>query len=302
MLKTLKDDRLICITQPDHAAVSGYLASHWGNSAFVRPGYYADAPDPERLRDEVVFAISQHDNGWWEWEASPRLDDDDGLPVHLTSVLGDPAEAMGRWRTGTRRFAEHHPYASLLIAFHAYYLYAPRANALDDPAFAHPLFAKAAKQKPAEAVSDEVEQFLTEIRTRQAELIEQLESVPDCRVWTEDAHYLPHGRLLQLADALSLALCSTIIPAKDGQARGFGEDHIVFFNVPRTSWDDRITMSLSPVGAGEIAVDPYPFDKPGLEVIVPHKAFKIPPEEVPLTRLDWHAAPTQQLTFHLIPA
>ncbi len=50
MLKTLKDERLWLVTQPDHAQVAGYLAAHWGNDEFARPGYFASAPDPERLR------------------------------------------------------------------------------------------------------------------------------------------------------------------------------------------------------------------------------------------------------------
>jgi hypothetical protein len=63
MLKTRKGDELICITQPDHAAVSGFLAARWGNDLFARPGTFAPSADPEKLRGEVLLGISQHDNG-----------------------------------------------------------------------------------------------------------------------------------------------------------------------------------------------------------------------------------------------
>ena len=87
MLKTLRDDKVWLVSQPDHAEVSGYLAAHWGNEEFTRPGYYAASNDPERLRAETVLAIAQHDNGWWEWEAAPELSEIDGLPLGLSELL-----------------------------------------------------------------------------------------------------------------------------------------------------------------------------------------------------------------------
>ncbi len=64
MLKRIVGDELWCITQPDHAVVSGYLAAHWGNDDFACPGHYAPFPDPDRLRAETILAIAEHDNGW----------------------------------------------------------------------------------------------------------------------------------------------------------------------------------------------------------------------------------------------
>ena len=74
MLKRQVGSELWCITQPDHAAVSGYLAAHWGNGEFARPGSFAPFPEPERLRAETILAIAEHDNGWWEWEGDPQRD------------------------------------------------------------------------------------------------------------------------------------------------------------------------------------------------------------------------------------
>ena len=104
MLKTLQHGKLWLVTQPDHAQVAGYLAAHWGNDDFVRPGYFASAPDPERLRAETVMAIAQHDNGWWEWEATPELAAVDGFPSGLADVLKNQQEGTSRWRLGLRRF------------------------------------------------------------------------------------------------------------------------------------------------------------------------------------------------------
>ena len=73
MLKTLQDGSLWMVTQIDHSAIAGFLAAHWGNAEFARPGYFGTAKDPERLRDETVFAIAQHDNGWCAQESTCRI-------------------------------------------------------------------------------------------------------------------------------------------------------------------------------------------------------------------------------------
>ena len=71
MLKTINNNKLYMVTQPDHGQVAGYLASHWGNKEFNAPGYFHNSDDHDRLKDEVVLAVSEQDNGWWEGEATP---------------------------------------------------------------------------------------------------------------------------------------------------------------------------------------------------------------------------------------
>ncbi len=64
MLKTMRDGRIWLVTQPDHGQVAGYLAAHWGNLQFLRPGYFARTPDPERLRAETIAAIEVPRRSW----------------------------------------------------------------------------------------------------------------------------------------------------------------------------------------------------------------------------------------------
>jgi hypothetical protein len=115
LLKTVIDGKTWLVSQPDHAAVSGYLIAHWGNQEFAKPGYYAETPQPEDLRAETIFGIAEHDNGWWEWEADPEIDERDGLPLHLTDL--SQQEGFGHWRRGVPRFQERHPYTALLIVY-----------------------------------------------------------------------------------------------------------------------------------------------------------------------------------------
>ena len=84
------------VAQPDHAEVDGYLAAHWGNDDFVRPGSFANAPDPERLRAATAMAVARHDNGWWEWEATPEIAAIDEFPSGLADVLKDQQAGMNR--------------------------------------------------------------------------------------------------------------------------------------------------------------------------------------------------------------
>ena len=253
MLKRRVGNELWLITQPDHAVVSGYLAAHWGNREFARPGYFASAPDPEGLRAETVLAIAEHDNGWWEWEADPELDPADGLPLGLLD-LGQH-QGMERWRLGVPRFVETHPYVSLLISFHAYWLYAPRCEPHPDAAFFHPLFGD-----PENAPSLEGEElrraqgFVAEQREIQERLTAWLREAPDWSAAVRPENLMPHVRLLQLADALSLAL-------------GFGGDKALSLKgIPRQSWDDRVTLELTPGEARRIVCRPYPFDLDPLPV------------------------------------
>lgn len=299
MLKSLREGALICVTQPDHAAVSGYLAAHWGNDEFAAAGAYAPVDDAARLRAETLFAIAQHDNGWWEWEADPPRSPDDGLPLDLVEASADPAEGSARWRRGIRRFGDGRPYASLLIALHARGLYTPRAGQAQESGLPHPLYGASPPPAQSGAAREATERFLGELSALEAELRRGVESRGQAD-WLAPDLLLPHVRLLQLTDALSLALCSRLLASVDGANRGFGEDRLAFEAVPRAHWRDRVALRLVPAGEGRVVVEPYPFDRDGLEVTIPCKRFPVlPPGE---TRSDsaWHAAPAATLELRLV--
>jgi len=197
MLKAEEDEKIWMITQPDHAEVAGYFAAHWGNEEFARPGYFASSRDPDRLRAETVLAIAEHDNGWWEWEATPELSDLDGLPLHLSDVLKNQQEGMNRWRLGIPRFSQDHPYVSLLISFHTYWLYAHSYQADSDPAFIHPLFWKGSQlYHLSDKELKNAQEFVSEIKGIQNELTSRLGKDPGCANWIDTEHLYPNARLL----------------------------------------------------------------------------------------------------------
>ncbi|MCZ6857209.1 MAG: DUF3891 family protein, partial [Gemmatimonadetes bacterium] len=107
----------------------------------------------------------------------------------------------------------------------------------------------------------------------------------------------PHGRLLQLLDGLSLSICSDLIPARSGDAKGFGEDEFELHHVPRRSWNDRVTIEVSPSNERRIILDPYPFDMDPLPVGVPARVFNLPADRSGHFQTWWNARPVEMLEF-----
>jgi len=289
LLKTREGSNTWLVDQPAHGALSGLLAAHWGNQDFTVPGYYPlalDLPfDPEEVRREVVLAISEHDNGWWEWEAAPPLASD-GLPAGLEETLAKPQEGMSRWQMGIARLAEHHPYASWLISEHALRLYAAQFEEHTPSAFIHPI--DPGKRTYPDPVHQSASQFLAELRATQRMLEKRIAQQPYGQAALDPALSHPHARLLQILDALSLALCSATLVSP-----GLGRGPLRLTQVPRRSGLDLVDLQVTPLEPGTLCLHPYPFDKAPLQVAVPARC--VPPQTW------WRQVPPTLLQFILIP-
>ncbi len=262
MLKTRYDDTIRLVTQPNHAVAAGYMASHWGNEEFTKLGFYDNCFEPEKLATETIFGIAEHDNGWWEWEASPSSSESDKLPLGLAEVLQNPTEATQRWKIGTSRFEDSHLYASLLINYHAYRLY---NVAHEDESSIHPLFGNSksfSNEESPQAIS-----LIETLQDQQKRIKKKLESLEG---FHKDAIrpeiLLPHARMMQILDALSLYLCSDFIPPISGKAKGLGRDEVEIKHIPRKNWKDRVKLHITPQDNGTLVCDPYPFDENNLVV------------------------------------
>ncbi len=296
MLKTRQGDKLWLVTQPDHAQVAGYLAAHWGNDAFARPGHYGRVPDPERLRAEVILAVAQHDNGWLEWEAIPTLAQADGFPAGLAEVLTNQREGMRRWRVGLSRFDDR-PYVNLLISHHAYWLYTAKLHPAPDSEFLHSLFWKGSPEKLFPGKREEAVEFVSELETLRRKWVEELRADETTASWVDPVNLDTHGRLLQLLDGMSLSLSSALVPARNGHAKGLGQDEFELTHVPRRSWEDRVTIDVLPQAGRRIVLDPYPFDMDPLPVGVPTRVFDLPAERSAHFATWWNAQPVEMLEF-----
>jgi Protein of unknown function (DUF3891) len=133
----------------------------------------ADGLATNPRRRDVVFAAREHDNGWREADAAPRCDAA-GRPVDFLTMPRQ--QRIEIWQLGTLRFLEVRPYAALLIVRHARELHRGRR--------------REAAWRP----------FLLALAARERRLRRQL----GVSGRTVAADY----RLLDLADAISLAACA----------------------------------------------------------------------------------------------
>lgn len=114
MLLRREADAVIVIGQPAHAWLSGQLARAW-------------SPRPEPW-EEVCLAAEQHDAGMAEWDRSPKLNPETGLPRSFLELeLDDHLEI---WWRAAPLVLQQSRYAALLVSMHGTALY-ERRN-LDD--------------------------------------------------------------------------------------------------------------------------------------------------------------------------
>jgi len=110
MLLRPDGDTVLCIGQTSHAWISGQMARAWA--------------EPFEPHDEVCLAAEQHDVGMAEWDLSPTLNADTGLPHSFTEM---PIEAHAAlWLEGPRRLVTTSVYAAALVSLHGTRLYEMR--------------------------------------------------------------------------------------------------------------------------------------------------------------------------------
>lgn len=163
MLVTPRGDRRIVITQADHARLAASFLA-----LFRLPDLLANPRRPELLR-----AVAEHDNGWWESDSAPEVDPATGAPRDFRALDREARWAV--WRRGVERFAGEAPYLAALVATHALRLHRDRAG---DPAWW---------------------EFTAELAARRDELLELAGRSP--------VELAEDDTWLEVADGLSLAAC-----------------------------------------------------------------------------------------------
>ena len=108
MIVRYASDRILLITQPDHAHLARRIMEHC-------------APLAERpRRDTILHAIAEHDNGWAEEDDAPRMDPASG---QILDFINAPAAVrQDVWPRGVTRLAGE-PLAAALVAQHALVIY-----------------------------------------------------------------------------------------------------------------------------------------------------------------------------------
>jgi len=216
----------LLISQVEHARLSGALTRNWH----------------EEFAPDVVEAIAHHDDGWFAWEAEPKLNPKIGAPF---SFLEMPVPAaLVIWDHSIAEAAEFGPLASFIVAGHFYNLLSNSENANDPLAAA----------------------WLTAKRKQRTVWLDEW-------VRADSSHTLEYAKraqhMLLLADLFSLWLCCDS-PTGAGHESILGHSamklqtdalfnrfrfSVMEFKVHESSDNDRID-SLR----WTIAVHPYPFN------------------------------------------
>ncbi len=125
MIVRVEADRVRCVTQTDHARLAAAILELWRRSPL---------PDHPR-RSALLTAVREHDNGWQEADAAPRLGPRGDRPLHFLEA--SPEERREIWGRGVARHRSSAPYVAALIAHHGWFLHrddeeglAARAGAL----------------------------------------------------------------------------------------------------------------------------------------------------------------------------
>ena len=124
-------------------------------------------------REQLLTAVREHDNGWREADAAPHVDRSSGRPCDFRALPSRPRREI--WRRGVQRFSDEAPYVALLAAEHSWKLHRDRR---DDPGWAA---------------------YLGELAEHRGELLAAAE--------LDETRLARDYRWLELADALSLAVC-----------------------------------------------------------------------------------------------
>lgn len=252
--------QLLCINQTSHALMAAEFCRHWGNRDFAAPAPY----------QPVLTGIAQHDNGWYEWELAPQLRPD-GAPMDFLHGP-PPREKLALWQRGIDRAAAQHPYAGLLVGWHASLLYLDGIDRLSG----EELLA--------------VKGFVSAQELRIAQVAQAFAGDAVLGPALQPTAVEAHTRLLQFGDNASLQVC---LPR--GQERTLSNCPVDLqgeYTSIEMAWDDQT-----------ITFAPWPFGVDAFTVSVHGRLIDqttFPDERAYHAALA--AAPYQHLTWRVIPA
>ena len=234
MILQEQGDQLILIRQTDHAVLAGFFAREWGNDFFKRPEPF----------ESFRLAVSEHDNGWREWELLPQIDPKTRLPYSFMSV---PTEAhMVLYQRGIERVVKADRYAALLVSMHCQSLY-DRTRATI-PGFS----AKYVKSTECELVSN----FVQNLKLQQLRLKVDLRADAATREFSQDRTLATNAGRLEALDRLSLYFCMSTL------------QDTTIESVPADDHGSEVDWELRTHGNNIVSLAPYPFRREPLQISI----------------------------------
>ncbi len=250
MLVTRRRGRLVLVRQPDHAALAGSLAQHWGNDQFGVP-----AP-----REALICAAIHHDDGWLEMDGGPIYNPKARRPAHFTEV--PLAESVGPYGRGVESVYARDAHAGALASMHFSGFYTGRWGASGGGPSENPI--------AQEVVATQEARWIRALR--EAWGYRGLRSEFDADTW--------HAyEVLQAVDLLSLALGLMDLEHPiagepvDAGSRLAAIDQPpgsrLVGTVPVRRGGPYTTIAVACPRPGRVELDPYPLGEPAVEVVLP---------------------------------
>jgi hypothetical protein len=233
------------ISQNDHGDLAGQFAAHWGNDYFAKPQPY----------QSMVLAAETHDNGWWDWDIYPSIDDN-GVPIPFTRT---PREFRSTfYGKGIDNVIARDLYAGLVVSMHGVGLPQKRYGTMptmvdrDDPY----------SQK-----------FIAEREPTHKEMIEKLGRMEQYAGLTSQERIWHNYLLMQVFDRLSLFFCSNFDISTVAAAGAHTKEGKAYYGstinpTPVKTGEENGEIQLRVVDRQTVVVDPYPFDQSPLRVSV----------------------------------
>jgi Protein of unknown function (DUF3891) len=223
----------LAVMMYEHTALCLQFAHAFGNLHF-------EALTPAEL---MIYAISHHDAGWFDFDRDPQIDPVTGVPYNLGDTPIDFITMTSRLSPEFNQL--QHPYCGLISSMHSWGLYNGRYG-----------FSKlvlldqiAAKDRPV------ADKMLADELARQERLKAQLAKDPATQDWLDERKVFQNYKSLQFIDTLALYF-NRIHPSERAEQ--------VFENVP-VSRDSDVATTIRPAGANTYSLSPFPFAAEGAE-------------------------------------
>jgi hypothetical protein len=253
---------MLLLTQTDHSRLAGQFAAHWGNDDFA----------PLTPYESVARAATFHDFGYLRYETAPIFDVASGETPMFRQVPTDE-QRLEEYQWCFEWLLGLDPYASLLVSMHRTGLWRSRYKTI------------ASQIHKVKASDPLIDAFIARQEALRPELIAR-HGIDPKQLWI-------NYRLLQVWDLMSLYF--SCAPPFD--------DEIAPVPTSYAAADDEgVTITLTPVDATTVALDPYPFDVRPLRIALPAKRLaqsKFADQDA--FRKAYFQAPVELMTFTVVP-
>jgi hypothetical protein len=221
--------KLRIISQQDHADFAAQFAAHWGNSSFSVPRPY----------ESMIIATGEHDNGWWEYDLRPLVDEN-GEPINFFHV---PRELHSKfYKNGIDRVIGQDKYAGLMVVMHTIGLFNERYGTDKGPI-------------PPPFLMDDprYKDFLKTMESERKELLTKLESSEEFKTFSAADMIWRNYRLLQVFDRLAIHFCWVDEPSD-------GSIFPVPSNEEKVKQADDVELNITKIDRNTFSMSPYPLD------------------------------------------